>query len=51
MIVKREADKHELEYVASAICDKYCKYPYIWDEDDGELADSEICANCPLGRL
>ena len=53
MIVKRAADKHELEYVASAICDKYCKYPYIWDEDamGSELGASHICRNCELARL
>jgi len=53
MIVKRDADKHELEYVASAICDKYCKYPYIWDEDamGSELGASHICRNCELARL
>lgn len=36
-----------------AICDKYCKYPYEWDaEAEGcELAESDICKNCPLNRL
>ena len=41
----------QIEDIKTEMCDHYCKYPGIWDEDDGELADSEICANCPLGRL
>jgi hypothetical protein len=41
----------QIEDIKTAICDHYCHYPYIWDEDDGDLADSEIYANCPLGRL
>ena len=41
----------QIEDIKTEMCDHYCHYPYIWDEDDGELADSEICANCPLGRL
>lgn len=42
-----------IEEVTEAICNKYCKYPDIWDaEKEGcELCDSEICANCPLSRL
>ena len=39
--------------VKDEICDKYCKYPDTWDEfrEGCELAESEICANCPLDRL
>ena len=41
-----------LESIAEAMCNEYCRYPLEWDEEkDGELADSEICANCPLNRL
>lgn len=42
-----------LEDIAIEICDKYCKYPSIWDEEkEGcELCESEICQNCPLNRL
>lgn len=44
--------KHELEYTASAICDNYCKFPLIWDEDRfGELSESDVCKNCPLNQL
>lgn len=41
----------QIEDIKTEMCSHYCHYPYIWDEDDGELTDSEICANCPLGRL
>lgn len=42
-----------LEDIANKICDEYCKYPDTWDEEkEGcELCDSEICKNCPVGRL
>ena len=42
----------QLESIVEEICDKYCKYPTIWDEEtDGLLCDSEICSNCPLSRI
>ena len=33
------------------ICDHYCKYPEIYDEEvEGvPLAESNICKECPLG--
>ena len=40
-----------IEEVVEDMCGKYCKYPLIWDSRDGELCDSDICANCPLNRL
>ena len=42
-----------LEEVTEEMCNKYCKYPNEWDEEaEGcELAESEICENCPLNRL
>lgn len=41
-----------LDEIATEMCDKYCKYPYEWDEEkDGQLCESEICANCPLNRI
>ena len=53
MIVKRAADKHELEYTASCICDSKCIYPHIWDEErmGCELSESEVCRNCELNLL
>ena len=42
-----------LTEVTEEICQNYCKYPGTWDEEaEGiELAESEICENCPLNRL
>ena len=40
-----------IEEVKEDICNNYCKYPEQWKEEDGELCESEICANCPLNRL
>ena len=42
-----------LEEIKTEMCEKYCKYPYNWDEEvmGYELCESEVCANCPLSRL
>ena len=34
-------------------CDRYCKYPQIYDEEtEGiPLAESEYCRNCPFGGV
>ena len=42
-----------LESVAEEICQKYCKYPDLWDDsmEDCELSESSICQNCPLNKL
>ena len=42
------------EEVKTEMCDKYCKYPCEYDPEDHdgvELFDTDICKNCPLGRL
>ena len=42
-----------IEEVKVEMCDKYCKYPNLWDaEKEGkELYESEFCEKCPLNRL
>lgn len=41
-----------LEGIANEMCDKYCKWSDQRDEElNGELSESDICANCPLNRL
>ena len=42
-----------LQDIANVMCDKYCKYPDLWDEDvmGAPLQDSEVCKNCPLNIL
>ena len=48
MKIDKEA-KHRFEYMASTICDKYCRYPLMWNEEAfGPLAESKTCAECPL---
>lgn len=38
-----------MQEIADEMCDKYCKYPYEWDEEkDGQLCEREVCKNCPL---
>ena len=41
------------EEILTRMCEGYCKYPDIWDEDkEGiPLSDSDACRNCPLNEL
>lgn len=43
----------EIEAIRNEMCDKYCRYPYEYDEEEEgiPLSDSEICKSCPLNRL
>lgn len=43
----------QIEAIAEEFCNDYCKYPDQYDEEkEGcELAESEICANCPIMKL
>ena len=44
----------QLQDMAANPCNNYCKYPLIYDpekNDNVELCESEICANCPLTKL
>lgn len=38
-----------IEEVKSDICDKYCKYPEQYDNNDEMLRD--VCEACALNRL
>lgn len=42
-----------LEHVVEDMCNNYCKYPTIWDEEkEGcQLCESDVCRNCPLNKL
>lgn len=53
MIVKRDVDREELEQRAGEMCQHYCRYPLIWDEQvmNQELSESELCRNCPMSEL
>lgn len=53
IVIIRDASTEELEQAASDICDFYCRYPLLWDEQlmGQELQESEICKNCPLNIL
>ena len=53
MKVKRLKDIDELERAAQDICDHYCRYPLLWDEQmmGMELRESEFCNSCPLVQV
>ena len=40
-----------IEEVCCEICDKYCKYPSMYTEEEWQDAMDEICTNCPLQKL
>lgn len=50
-IVILKDEPTETENNISEICDNYCKYPALWDDKLGDLAESHICKKCPLTRL
>ena len=43
----------QIEDIKEQICNHYCKWPILWDEEiEGcELSESKWCAECPLNRL
>ena len=41
----------QIQEIAEEMCNNYCHWPYVWSDEDGDLADSEHCTNCPLNRL
>ena len=52
--VNKIADKlMEQNGVVEDMCTNYCKYPYMWNEEDEgcTLAESGICNKCPLNKL
>ena len=52
-LAKRDRKLEHIEDIAKDMCEHYCKYPDIWDEDkEGiDLSESDYCMNCPLNRL
>lgn len=40
----------KIENAASEMCDHYCKWPILYDEDreDIPLSESAYCKECPL---
>lgn len=50
---KQKSISEQIEDIKVEICDKYCHWAYVWNEEkEGiELCDSEHCRNCPLNRL
>lgn len=40
----------EVDEIIEEICDTRCKYVETWT-GEGDLSDSDICAECPLNRL
>lgn len=40
-----------LEEVCNQMCDKYCKYPGMYSNEEWEDVFEDICDKCPLMRL
>lgn len=43
----------QMEEIVEEMCQNYCKWPTLWDEEaEGhELSESDICSGCPLSKL
>ena len=39
-----------LDEVATAMCDKYCKYPESYEGNYDEMLE-EVCAECPMSKV
>lgn len=50
---KEKTISQQFEDITREMCEKYCKWPDLWDEEkEGvELCESEHCKNCPLNKL
>ena len=42
-----------IEEIKNDICNNYCKWPDVWDEEaEGcDLSESDHCRECPFNRL
>ena len=42
----------QLNIIVEEMCDKYCKYPQIYEyEKDGDKKLEIECKQCPIGRI
>lgn len=50
---REKLHENDKEALKAEICDKYCKYPLLWEAKvmGSELRESELCYRCPLGEL
>lgn len=47
-----ESAENKIYKICVDMCENYCKYPDMWDEDKhGPLYESKYCRNCPLFKL
>ena len=44
-------DREDLEEAAGKICDKYCKFPEAYPENEHERMIEERCNKCPLNEV
>lgn len=50
---QRKTIVQQMQDIVDEMCDKFCKWPDLWDEkaEGMELCESDHCRNCPLNRL
>ena len=50
--IKRIVTIDKTGEIIEKICDKYCKYPEVWDEEkEGKTLQEAVCDSCPLNDL
>ena len=48
----KRATREAFEKLAGEICDKYCRFPYEYDEEkEGMTLQDAICRHCPMNKL
>ena len=45
---EKELLKTVYDHVSCVMCDYYCKYPLIWDEETMGPMIEKVCEKCPL---
>ena len=48
---KQESVVNIIQKVIEEMCNKYCKFPEQYSEEDEEKLYDEHCKNCPLNKL
>ena len=51
MADKQKSVVNVIEEVMNEVCDKYCKFPEQYTDEDEEKLYEKHCNNCPLNKL
>lgn len=46
-----EKDRKKIDEQCTRMCDKFCKYPALWDEETKGAIIDEVCPDCPIDMI